>query len=193
MAVDEQEKPHASPDKPPAVKEKKHAGGEGDAPTTPKTSKKEKQHADKKEEKDKPSAKKQKAAPESAAKEAGAKRKGLYDAAPVVEGKRERKQVERLEVAAPVKSPEPTVKEVRARGGAAGRAGRGREGGQRAQHGAAGAPAAFQPFAAGKSRRRARAPSWATSPTVGPGLHEQSQGGGLQTRASRRRGSGSSS
>lgn len=42
----------------------------------------------------------------------GDKKKGIYDASPVIEGKRERKQVERLEVALPVKSPEPTVKQV---------------------------------------------------------------------------------
>ena len=41
-------------------------------------------------------------------------KKGLYDASPVVEGKRERKKVERLEPAtAPVKSPEATLKPVR--------------------------------------------------------------------------------
>jgi hypothetical protein len=40
---------------------------------------------------------------------------GLYDKSPVVEGKRERKSVNRLEPTVAVKSPEPTVKEVRRR------------------------------------------------------------------------------
>lgn len=67
-----------------------------------------------KKKQDKHHDKKEKEAPDSEPTTGkGTKRKGLYDASPVVEGKRERKQVNRLELVVPVKSPEPTVKPVR--------------------------------------------------------------------------------
>jgi hypothetical protein len=67
--------------------------------------------------------KKEKKAREATTKHSG-KKPGLYDASPVLEGKRERKKVDRLEVVVPVKSPELTVKQVRRKAGAPRRRGR---------------------------------------------------------------------
>jgi len=121
MAVDEpQEKRALTPEKPSAkatpVKEGAAVPAAGAAaspapaeakPSTPKA----KLAATPERKEKKENAKKEKRpAPDTEQK--GTKRKGLYDSSPVVEGKRERKQVERLEVVAPVKTVEPTVKEV---------------------------------------------------------------------------------
>ena len=67
-----------------------------------------------------PASKKDKAKPDKAPTTKDSdKKQGIYDASPVIEGKRERKKVERLEVVVPIKSPEPTVKQVRAPSGRA--------------------------------------------------------------------------
>ncbi len=113
MAVDE----HPNESKPAATPEPKPTPAKHEAkPATPKaTPEKEtaKKEAPKSEKKEKKEDKKAKAEPAGEQKQQGTKRKGLYDASPVVDGKRERKQVERLEVVVPVKTVEPTVKEVR--------------------------------------------------------------------------------
>jgi hypothetical protein len=120
MAVDApevpetQEAPHATPEKPqhrekaeaaPASAKKPEGGAKKDQ-TTPK--------------KDKPA---KGAGSGGGDGEAGGKRKGLYDSDPVVQGKRERKKVERLEPVVAVKAVEPTVKQARG----AGARGRGRD------------------------------------------------------------------
>jgi hypothetical protein len=97
------EQPHATP-------EKAQHGHKGEQHHAPPSS------GEKAEGGGKDQHKKKKAKKEAVAPASGAKRKGLYDANPVVEGKRQRKKVERLEPVAAIKTPEPTLKQVGARG-----------------------------------------------------------------------------